>query len=875
MKGQTTLGYRIMCIFWVESNSVLMFFARVFIVSLFTVYSNKYSLDQFSEFLSNQGELTKYSFDQFSEFLSNQGELTNFFNFVIGAFLNRRHEFRGFFESSIKVLIVVAMSAGALCGVAPFIFRKKKPSGFEKSEVETKKVPSIVTSRNVKVRNVPTVGVASNFAPLSEIRNKIACLRDLLDFSPCSGSATLLELLVLTLHDIFQRYPEIKPASEFQDACTHEVLKIFCDTLQSLGNLWTTEKWMFRCNYVSSTKLQHSELEHIAGLMLEDIIKLARERSSDEVDDDDNMSDYSPAGNPFSKARSGPYFDIRSPCCGSPMTPTSVLQGAWRSPTSSEGEPCSPPVLLPVRVGKLSPVDMNRLSFHMVTRGAATAQDPQYMVLMNNFGKEPREDEVLDEMEMVDIVIHDSQNDGTKISSLVRRNGRNWIGVINQPTPQMVMGPCLQTMLELPFPTPSQPILLPKNDHVLTDPVPLPPASFPPPPPPLPPPLTAPSSIAVAPPPPPPPPLPMAVVNRPPPPPPPLPTHTSTVPPPPPPPMMTASNGKGPAMPPPPPPPIGASKGQPPPPPFAPTGKNGSAPPPPPGAAGLRLKKAASRLKRSSQMGNLYRTLRGKVEGLAVHGKSAGRKAKIGGGGGASDGGKQGMADALAEITKRSSYFIQIEEDVKKYESVIKELKTSIGSFQTSDMAELIKFRKHVESHLEKLTDETQVLARFEEFPSKKLEAIRMSAALHSKLDGIVTTLQNWQLVGPVGKLLDRTEGYFNKIKVELDALERTKDEDLKRFQAQKINFDFGILVRIKELLVDVSSGCMELALKEMRESKAKEVKEQKNGGKGGSAKILWRAFQFAFRVYTFAGGHDDRADKLTKEVAHEIETEH
>lgn len=49
---------------------------------------------------------------------------------------------------------------------------------------------------------------------------------------------------------------------------------------------------------------------------------------------------------------------------------------------------------------------------------------------------------------------------------------------------------------------------------------------------------------------------------------------------------------------------------------------------------------------------------------------------------------------------------------------------------------------------------------------------------------------------------------------MELDALERTKDEEMKRFQAQKINFDFGILVRIKELMVDVSSNCMELALK-------------------------------------------------------------
>ncbi|XP_047943161.1 uncharacterized protein At4g04980-like [Salvia hispanica] len=305
---------------------------------------------------------------------------------------------------------------------------------------------------------------------------------------------------------------------------------------------------------------------------------------------------------------------------------------------------------------------------------------------------------------------------------------------------------------------------------------------------------------------------------------------------------------------------MGASNRQPP---LAPT-LNRSAPPPSRPAC-LSPKKSTTKLKRSSHMGNLYRTLKGKVEGLASYGKSAGRKAKVGGG--TSNGGKQGMADALAEM--RKAYFIQIEEDVKNYEAVIKELKTSIGSFQPSDMAELIKFHKHVESHLEKLTDETQVLARFEDFPSKKLEAIRMSATLYLKLDAIVTTLRNWQIVAPAGKLLDKAEAYFNKIKVELDALERTKDEELKRFQAQKINFDFGILVRIKEMMVDFSSSCMELALKEKKEA----IKEHNSGGKSVSSKILWRAFQFAFRVYTFAGGHDDRADKLTREVAHEIES--
>lgn len=38
--------------------------------------------------------------------------------------------------------------------------------------------------------------------------------------------------------------------------------------------------------------------------------------------------------------------------------------------------------------------------------------------------------------------------------------------------------------------------------------------------------------------------------------------------------------------------------------------------------------------------------------------------------------------------------------------------------------------------------------------------------------------------------------------------------------------------------------------------------------------KMLWRAFQLAFRVYNFAGGQDDRADQLSKELAREIEAD-
>lgn len=66
--------------------------------------------------------------------------------------------------------------------------------------------------------------------------------------------------------------------------------------------------------------------------------------------------------------------------------------------------------------------------------------------------------------------------------------------------------------------------------------------------------------------------------------------------------------------------------------------------------------------------------------------------------------------------------------------------------------------------------------------------------------------------------------------------------------------------------------------LQERREAKAKEHKgtagSKNEGAMKGCAKMLWRAFQFAFRVYTFAGGHDERAEELTRELAQEIESD-
>ncbi|XP_031092919.1 uncharacterized protein At4g04980-like [Ipomoea triloba] len=289
----------------------------------------------------------------------------------------------------------------------------------------------------------------------------------------------------------------------------------------------------------------------------------------------------------------------------------------------------------------------------------------------------------------------------------------------------------------------------------------------------------------------------------------------------------------------------------------------GAAPPPPPppeASKHLRAKKAIGKLKRSVRMVKWYQTLKRKLEGQMQQVKNAvGKKTRVQG----TSGEKHGLDEAIAEMMKRSAYFQLIEEDVSNHHQEIIQLRSAIHSFQTKDMQKLLQFHKEVEEQLEKLIDETKVLTRFEDFPVKKLESLREASALYSKLKEIIDTLQNWKIESPLGEFLDKVESFFNKIKVEMEAVERNKDEQAKKFQGHNISFDFNILVRVKESMVDISSSCMELALKERRE--ASEAKRR------GSVKQLWRAFQLAFRIYSFAGGQDDRADRLTEELAQEI----
>ncbi|KAL2343994.1 hypothetical protein Fmac_005279 [Flemingia macrophylla] len=702
-----------------------------------------------------------------------------------------------------------------------------------------------------------------------EIHKKILAFRDIMDLAPCNSSASLREMVMRTVQDLQRLYPAIIPKSEVSKIKNKPIDKsmaFFCKALKSLGESWMMNNdWMNKLNIVLPSCKDNINMRQLGETMLvtlDSLMKLASEKFDIEEDEHRKKDFMSPRSSSFGKyiMRSPSFSDSSFSCCSSPATPKSVLPEMMkynaRSGDSPRSSCASPHLLSSLRVqavGKLNPIDVKRLSTsptHIHKTEDETNRDSDVGDKASTPRKDSSEDLLfqLDTSEESDCITNDHKNT-TKPQAQEAQTPPLQEEPISSPSPSLTSTSCtpqspssmtmVKTMLPPPPPPPPPPpapSMIMRN--VPTPPVPQPNVAAPPPPPP-PPPSAAPKMEQSA----------FAIKTPPPPPPPPPPGSAATVPPP----IPT----KGGSVPPPPPPVSGGGNG-------------GALPPPPPPALGggrfLRAK-GTTKLKRSTQLGTLYRTLKGKVEGESLTSKSsAGKKGAIVG---ASNGGKQGMADALAEMTKRSSYFQQIEEDVQKYTNQIIELRSTITNFKTKDMTELIKFHKEVESVLENLTDESQVLSRYEGFPTKKLEAMRMAAALCNKLNSILTELHNWKIVPPMAQQLEKVESYFNKIKTDLDALERTKDEETKKFKSHNIEFDFNILIKIKEALVDLSSNCMELALKEKRNAAAAGKNEKP---KKGGASLLWKAFQFAFRVYTFAGGLDDRADKLTKELAQEIQ---
>ncbi|CAN1221861.1 Uncharacterized protein At4g04980 [Linum grandiflorum] len=790
-----------------------------------------------------------------------------------------------------------ATPTGISCGLSPFLTGRKQHhaewmQAWRGQSSKSKKKNQVAAPKQ-QIGWVQGGSRTALFVLMMDLRKKINLFRGIFDLPTSDVSASINQLVMDTMADLHNLYPEIMPIKKLSDIkqgiSIHEVLIYLCGALRSVGDSWgtTNQEWMDEATLYKQNNMDELSSEQLVDLALATLnclIKIQKEDPEMTDEEDDHSKAIVPRGKLLLKSYSetNAPFSVASPV----ETPTSIVPEFCSSPRAKEFSNlyCSSPLLRFLSfqsVGKLNRIDIKKLPFHLFPHGISQGhhknneaknkpcKQPGEEPMSEMDGSQSSEDQIDtadadDETREIDTIIPTTVQSPESTMLSEEHNSSSMkeedttaaaaASVPPQPLPS-TMGIEMTRGSQPPKPPPL-PHLCVSSGRIKSE------APLPPPPPPVPtrrqlvsqlqplapttieenerPSSSSPLSLHI-------------------------PDTVQAVPPPPPP-LQKTSDGEKPS----------SSRAWPSSSTLQRASSNGSAsqsidgpapPPPPPGAAKLlRPRRGQSKLKRSSQMGNLYRALKGRVEGGNQIRRQNGKESPNSNNGGR----KLGMADALAEITKRSAYFRQIQEDVQTYAEEINMLKREISSFKTKDMTELVNFYNHVESVLENLTDESQVLARFEGFPQKKLEATRSAAALYCKLKGVVTDLQAWKIESPLERLLDRIERYFSKMNGELDAFERIKEEECKKFKNHNIEFDLQILVQIKEAVVDLSSNCMELAMKERRDA-------EKSGAQPSKAccKTLWRAFQFAFRVYTFAGGHDDRADRLTRELAKQIEEDY
>lgn len=133
--------------------------------------------------------------------------------------------------------------------------------------------------------------------------------------------------------------------------------------------------------------------------------------------------------------------------------------------------------------------------------------------------------------------------------------------------------------------------------------------------------------------------------------------------------------------------------------------------------------------------------------------------------------------------------------------------------------------------------------------------------------------------VAGVNALLEKCDRLFDRVRKEVEGIERSKEDDARKFASFRLPANFAAIDDVKAAAVQLSSFLLELAVQESR--KVRSTVGLDGNGRVAQADIsrvraslhmLWRCFQFAFRVYSFAGGQDEAAEELSLAVAKEME---
>lgn len=259
-----------------------------------------------------------------------------------------------------------------------------------------------------------------------------------------------------------------------------------------------------------------------------------------------------------------------------------------------------------------------------------------------------------------------------------------------------------------------------------------------------------------------------------------------------------------------------------------------------------------------------------------------------GGGGG---GGGGGLGDALNELASRSPYMQAIQSDVEDYGPDLRNLAREIASFKTDDMKALVSFRARVDDLLDSLTDEGKVLAQAfpdGDWPSGKVEAIRVAASVHERLEAARERLDGLKDFGSANASAPPAPGQSPTAKVQaaldmareaVESWDKEEDASIKRFAGVGVAFprNAGSAVKLAASKaaarwLTAATGVARAARSEHNVLDMSEMPESVGRALKRVASHAWDAWQFAYRVYTFAGGASEDMESASAAAAEELE---
>ncbi|TXG74424.1 hypothetical protein EZV62_003003 [Acer yangbiense] len=309
----------------------------------------------------------------------------------------------------------------------------------------------------------------------------------------------------------------------------------------------------------------------------------------------------------------------------------------------------------------------------------------------------------------------------------------------------------------------------------------------------------------------------------------------------------------------PPPPRPGSIKVPPPSTPPPPTTPPKLAPPPPPFPS--RFLAGTKSVRRVPEVIELYRSLTRKDAQIGNRTNSAATTPAL-----------AFTRNMIGEIENRSTYVLAIKSDVKNQKEFINFLIKEVESATFSDISEVEAFVKWLDQELSSLVDERAVLKHFQNWPERKVDALREAACNYRDLKGLEFEVLGFQdnlkegsvqATRKMQALQDR-RGALNVVNFRLEqsvnGIERMRESTGKRYRDFQIPWewmlDTGLIGQMKLSSLRLAKEYMRRITKELQSS---ECSREEN--------LLLQGVRFAYRVHQFAGGFDGESIQAFEEL--------